>query len=367
MRSLSLGVFCGLVFLSLSAQARVKAETIYRVYDDGETRVESPKLDVSSKFMQDRATVRVGYAADIVTSSSSDVKSYGTRDKISDYRKEYDGTFSMELQDGSVGWTFINSTENDYRSNTIAFAGSRDFFEKNTTLFMSFAFGEDRIGRSTDKIDEYKAMTNQTYSLGLTQVFSKKSVGQLLYDFRVENGYMASPYRRARQKNADGTLRLLPENHPLTRNRNSIALKYNQYLDGPAISLASTLRTYFDSWGVLSGTLEERVGRRFGDRFDLALNLRFYYQKEASFYQDKYDDLGAFYTGNKTLANYTSLLVGIRPTYLILERLSAFAKAEYYTIDYKNHTNIGVASNLNDDKMLQVKAMVYGLGIEGEF
>ncbi len=79
---------------------------------------------------------------------------------------------------------------------------------------------------------------------------------QLLYDLRVENGYTASPYRKARLLRADGTLSAVPENHPRTRNRNTIAIKYNYFLKPLGLATSSSVRFYTDSWKVMSWTLE---------------------------------------------------------------------------------------------------------------
>ncbi|HEX4926341.1 MAG TPA: DUF3570 domain-containing protein [Bdellovibrionales bacterium] len=360
-----------LLLAASAARAKVDVSSLYRVYNDGVTKVESPHFDVSAKIMKDRGTISAGFAQDILTSASSDVKSYSTRSEISDKRTEFSGTFSMEVEDGQLGWSYIRSEENDYSSNIYAFAGTRDFFQKNTVLFMSFSYGEDRIWASRDPANK-KPMTHETYSLALTQVIDQKSIVQLLYDFRVESGYLSSPYRKARQNttcSAGGSGCVSPndENHPLTRNRHSLAAKYNFFYSPMKLAFANTFRLYFDSWAVASGTIEERITRKLGSAFDIALNLRYYYQKEASFYQDKYDDLGPFHTGNKTLSNYDTLLVGVRPTINFSEKLQLYAKMEYYTVGYKNHTDVGVLSDPSDDKALKITATVYGVGFEGQF
>lgn len=354
------------LLLSLSAEAKVDVSALYRIYDDGVTKVVSPHLDGSMKILNNRATVSLGFAQDLLTSASSDVKSYGTRAEIADKRTEFSGTYSMEVEDGQLGWSYIHSDENDYSSNIFAFAGTREFFQKNTVLFMSFAYGEDRIWASRDPSTK-KPMTNESYSFSLTQILDQNSLVQFLYDFRVESGYLSSPYRKARLQEASGGVAPIDENHPLTRNRHTLTAKYNYFFAPVRIALANTFRLYFDSWAVLSGTVEERVTRKLGKAFDIALNLRYYYQKEASFYQDKYTELGPFHTGNKSLASYDTILVGLRPTLNFSEDLLLYAKAEYYMIKYKNHTDVGVLGDPNDDKALSLKATVFGVGFEGKF
>jgi hypothetical protein len=364
MRPLLLSIL--LLLFGGTSFAKVDVSSLYRIYDDGNTKVESPHLDGSFTVLKDRATVSLGFAQDILTSSSSDVKSYSTRTQIADKRTEGAGTFSMEVEDGQLGWSYIRSEENDYSSNIYAFAGTREFFQKNTTLFMAFAYGEDRIWASSDPTNK-KPMTHETYSMSLTQVFDPKTIVQLLYDFRVENGFLSSPYRKARQETSPGVISVVDENHPLTRNRHTLTMKYNYFYSPYKTSLANTFRLYFDSWAVLSGTIEERATRKFNDRFELSMNFRYYYQKEANFYKDTYSDLGPFHSGNKTLANYDTILVGLRPTLNFSDDLQLYAKVEYYSISYKNHTDVGVLGDPSDNKALKVQAKVFGLGFEGRF
>ncbi len=355
-----------IVLAASGAGAETDVSALYRIYDDGVTKVTSPHLGVSSKIQNKRATVSLGFAQDLLTSASSDVKSYGTRVEIADKRTEFSGTYATEVEDGNLGWSYIHSEENDYSSNIYAFAGTRDFFQKNTVLFMSFAYGEDRIWASRDPSTK-KPMTHESYSLALTQILDQKSLVQVLYDFRVESGYLSSPYRKARLLEGSGAVTPIDENHPLTRNRHSVAGKYNFFYTPMKLAFANTVRFYYDSWSVISGTLEERVTKKLGSAFDVAVNLRYYYQLSANFYEDKYSTLGPFHTGNKSLATYDTILVGLRPTLHFGETLHLYAKAEYYSISYKNHTDVGVLGDPNDDKLLNLKATVFGVGIEGKF
>jgi hypothetical protein len=354
--------------IGTEAFAKVTASSLYRMYDDGDTKVNSPHLDVSATMFGDRVTLAAGFAQDIITSASSDVRSYSSKASISDTRTEGSATLSLQLDDGNVGWSFIRSQETDYKSNIFAFAGTREFFEKNTTLFTSFAYGEDRISTSKDP-ELNRPMTHSSYSLALSQLLGRASLIQFLVDARVESGYLASPYRQARKYNADGTGTVvgLPENHPLTRNRLSMALKYNLFLDFIKTSTATSLRAYADSWGVQSATLEERFSRELGSKIELAFNLRYYKQRQASFYKDIYTDLGPYFTGNKTLSNFDSYLVGLRPTYKFTEKLGLYFKYEYYKIKYENHTDLGRLNDRTDDKEATTTANIVGIGLEGEF
>jgi hypothetical protein len=191
---------------------------------------------------------------------------------------------------------------------------------------------------------------------------------QFAYDLRIESGYTASPYRKARVKSASGTIQPRPENHPRTRNRSAATVRYNYYMKGISTSTSTSFRAYYDSWAVKSATIETRISRNLTQRVSLALSLRYYYQMKAAFYEDIYDaDPGPFYTGNKTLATYYSYQVGLRPTFSLSENSSFFAKAEYYVQNFSDHTDIKKVADLSDDVKLKLTATVFGLGFNLRF
>jgi hypothetical protein len=357
------------IFVLFSASvslASVEAATAVRQYDDGKTQVTSPKIDLKGTFLGDRASVGAGYTMDVVSSASSDVTSYGSK-KISEKRQEVSADLGWLADGGSYSWSVVNSEENDYKSTTYGVGGTRELFEKNTVLGIGMGYGDDTILSSGNKTFK-KFMTNNAYSFSITQVLSKISVLQLLYDLRIESGYLASPYRKARLRQSSGTIVGVPENHPRTRNRNSFAIKYNYFVKDIDLSFASTVRFYYDSWGVTSGTLEERVTKNFSKTLSLALSLRYYSQLQASFYKDIYSsDPGPFYTGNKTLSTNTSYQLGLRPLISVSDEIKFYVKGEYYVQDFANHTDLGRLSDSSDDKKLKLEAFIVGAGIESKF
>ena len=231
---------------------------------------------------------------------------------------------------------------------------------------LAFSNGQDLIEATADPT-VHEAMNHQNYSLSLSHIFSRESMGQLVYDFRVENGFLSSPYRKAKVNNG-GNLTAIAENHPKTRNRNAIAVKYNRFLPKWKSSSATTYRYYFDSWGVQSHTIEERLTREVQKNLQVSLTVRYYTQVAARFYQDYYGATpGAFYTGNNTLAAYDSYMLGVRPAYEFNDHYSMYAKAEYFYQTFRNATDAGNIATLDDDKPLVIRATVVGLGLNAKF
>jgi len=375
MRTWLIRALLALIVVSITGElaqaAKVEASTLLRHYDDGDTTVTSPSIDVDTIFNNDKMKFSAGYASDILTSASSDVRTYGSRGvntKITDNRQEFSANFESAVPDGTMGLGYIQSDEKDYSSKIATFNGTREFFQKNTVVGLGFSSGYDVIGNAANPTFK-RPMNHQVYSLSLTQVLSRVDILQLLYDFRVESGFVQSPYRRAKILGPNGTVTGENENHPRTRNRHALAAKYNYFYQPLELSLATTYRIYFDSWEVRSHTFEERLSRTFGRRFDLSLILRLYTQSRASFYRDYYTDADQlpFKTGNTTLSSYNSYLVGVRPQYNFSDKFTIYAKYEYYLQTFKDASDAGQLNTTSDDKKLSTNAQVAGFGINLKF
>ena len=360
-----------LTFQASQALAVNEVNSVVRDYDDGETQVVSPSIDITGTAYHDQLKIGAGWAADIVSSASVDVRSFGSKgqnSRIGDRRVEYDFNAELTIPDGTLSAAYIQSDENDYHSKIVSAGGSREFFSKNTVLGFTFSNGQDSIEESGVPTF-HQAMNTQGYSISLTQILSRVSLINFLYDFRVESGYDASPYRRAIFIDSSGNATTQPENHPETRNRNAMAVKYNWFSESMRTAFSTTDRVYYDSWGVLSNTIEEKINHDFGKHFNMAFVLRWYTQQQASFYQPYYNSSspGVFWTGNKTLASYNSYLGGVRPTIRFTDDFSIYLKYEWYTDVYKNTVDPGDLSNVKDGKLVKIVANIYGLGMSAKF
>jgi len=359
-------IFFHMALLSCNARADNTFESMVREYSDGDgTTVTTPHVQMTSNINKDSVEIGAGYAEDIVTSASTDVRSWSSSGKISDTRREESVHTTFNLQDGSVTAAFVESDENDYHSHTYT---TRDFFEKNTTLDLGVSLGDNHIQHS--HVPSFDAvMQTENITVGVTQVLSPISIGQILYDFTIEDGYLSMPYRVARLFQPDGTVIGIAENSPDTRNRQSLAFKYNYYSRRLVSSFATSIRGYLDNWDVSSGTFEERWSKDYNKKISMSVNARAYYQSEANFYKDKYDpnNLPVFFTGNKTLSNYYTVLIGLRPTFHFGKQWDAYAKLEYYVEHFNNFTDVGNPLDPTDDKLYTLNAFVYGAGLSGKF
>jgi hypothetical protein len=343
----------------LGIAASTELGTSVRVYEDGQTTVISPHLEARTVFNKEQDTLTVAVASDIVTSSSSDVVTNSTG-SMSDERNEISMSMSHQVADGTLGFAYIRSEEHDWTSNGYSLSATKDFFEKNTVVGISLAVGDDNIRSSINPLfNEY--FNSNTYGLSLTQILNKFSAIQFLYDLRVEHGFLEGSYRSARVQSGN-SISLLSEKVPETRGRNTFAVKYNYYLDGRKLALNNTFRVYTDTWAVNSFTYKLVATKKHTGNFFVSYGFRIYSQTSANFYQDIYTDNPIFRTGNKTLADLSSLQFEIRPAWHLGKRRELYLKFEYFTQDFQNHTAIGDPTDLNDDYLLKLAAYVLGIG-----
>lgn len=360
-------IAANVTFFGSQSQAAVDASTVVRYYTDSQrTVVLSPSIDVGATFNEDRMKISAHVAQDILTSASSEVRTYASKGEISDFRNEYQVNFESQIPDGTLSVGVITSDESDYSSKMIVAGGTREFFTKNTVVAFGLASTDNKI-TATGNTSFAESMQAQLYSISLSQILSKNSLFQLIYDFRVENGYIASPYRRAKLI-AGGTISALNENHPRTRNRHAVGFKYNYYVNPLKMAFATSYRIYQDSWGVLSHTFEERVTLELSRKFETSFSARFYTQDKATFYQDYYtDNPGVFFSGNNTLATYISYGIGVRPAYNLTENTNLSLKLEYFAQNFTDATDAGQLSTRDDDKRLEISAFVIGFGLSAKF
>ena len=94
----------------------------------------------------------------------------------------------------------------------------------------------------------------------------------------------------------------LPETVPETRARHAVVVEWLHAL-GDDVGLSSHVRLARDSWGVLAATVGADLRAVMGD-WQLRVGYRFYIQRAADFFADKYmsaPDSYTYYTSDKEL------------------------------------------------------------------
>jgi hypothetical protein len=304
--------------------------------DNDHTTVVSPLVGISKDAWQG-GTLGASYVADVVSSASIDVVSNATH-QMNDLRNEVTGSITQKLKDTTLSGAYIYSSEHDYWSNNLAFSLSQDLFQKNTTLALGYALALNDVGRTGDQAF-HRSLQVHSLSGSWTQVLTKSTILQGSYTFGYLNGYMSSPYRFVRIDTPDASdiAFKIPENDPSVRIRHAFVVGFNQHV-GKDSSVQADYRLYFDSWGLISHTVQLRYFVNFGS-FTLRLRERFYYQKGADFFQTNYtsDHLQPYVTADRELSTFWSNVAGIKASWKlpVLHRaLEIELKADFFYFKY---------------------------------
>jgi hypothetical protein len=346
-----------LVALSGAARAEDSFVLKTQIYTDSDnTVVVSPLVGVSKDTWRG-GTVSAGYVSDIVTSASIDVVSNATK-RMSDVRNEVSLGVQQKVRDTTLNAGYIYSQENDYRSHVVTLGVAQDLFQRNTTLSAGYAVSLNDIYRTGDSAF-HRSLTVHTINAAWTQTLNRATIMQISYSFAGNFGYQASPYRFVRIENGDLTMTdfKVPETDPDQRFRHAFVAGLNRHL-GKDSSLQFDYRIYFDSWDIVSHTVQIRYFVKFGN-LTLRLRERFYYQGPAYFYREHYtvDTLQPFVTSDRELSTLLSNMLGVKISYAlpVLDRaLELEAKADvfyfkyfdYALLDYRVAANLGVGLNL---------------------
>ena len=100
-----------------------------------------------------------------------------------------------------------------------------------TTLSLSYAYGDDVVGRSDDP-DFMRENKRQQYAVGLTQIFTRNLITSLNFETITDEGFLNNPYRTVRYADATQPLGYAyePELYPRTRTSNALGVRARYFL-----------------------------------------------------------------------------------------------------------------------------------------
>ncbi len=237
---------------------------------------------------------------------------------------------------GLVSFGSSLSTEHDYNHMGLDAHVARDFNARNTTLSAGVEWSDDNVkpiggsplpftalSLNAGAIDGNRAKHVRDVLLGVTQVFTQHTLGQLNYSVSRSDGYLTDPYKVLSVVDAvTGDLAAGPdpgiglylyEQRPDTRDKQSLfgLLKHDfggNVLDG-------SLRFATDDWGVASQTFETHFRWNFDTDKFFEPHVRFYKQTAADFYHTVlFADapLPAYATADYRLGKFNAVTVGFK-------------------------------------------------------
>ncbi len=312
---------------------------------------------VATKF---GPSYRSSHAADVVTTAS-----------VHDVRNMARGEFALKGDNTSLTAGYAYSTENDYRSHSLHATARTDAFQHNTQFSLSYARNFDSV---CDRVQgeasptRWIALENSTgcftsdpnrttHAIGIDtfessweQSWTPILETQLTYTAELVDGFQGDPYRSViLGEGIKGQ-----EHEPSERAREALTARVALYLRGFKGAVRVSVRGYYDTWNIMSGTGEAELEKSLGESVRVLLRGRLYKQTGAIFWSDDYTGgepplgpRGQYWTGDRELSPFWSWLVGVRGVWVleprrrifgILESLKLAGSASVTSYSYDEYT-----------------------------
>lgn len=331
----------GLASASAAVLPEDRADVMYHYYDGGGVTVSGPAVLVR-KSAGDNVSVSGRYYVDTISSASIDVIT--TASPFHDKREELNVGVDLLHGNSLASVSVTSSKERDYQADTFGFNVAHDLFGGLTTLTLGFSDGRDVVERINTTFQE--DISRYNFRLGVSQVLTRSLVVGLSFEDVAEDGYLNSPYRKARVAGV-----YTPEVYPRTHDSQAIALRAVQGFElggrSPGLTARVDYRYYRDNWDMRSSTFGVALQRYFGDRWIGEMRGRYYQQSAASFYSDNFATPMTYMARDKELSTFHDYSLGIRITWMFLrQQFLFFDKAslnfahDHIWFDYRDFTDV---------------------------
>jgi hypothetical protein len=349
------------VFASVLPEDRT--DFLYHRYEGGGVVIDGPSVLVR-KSVGKSVSLSANYYVDMISSASIDVIT--TASPYEEERTQYSFTGDYLRGNTTLSAGYTNSTESDFDSETFSFAVSQDMFGQLTTLTLSYAFGDDIVGRSDDPTFS-RDNTRQHYGVGLTQILTRNMIAALNVEVITDEGFLNNPYRSVRYLDPGSSIgySFEPEVYPGTRTTNAIGIRTKYYLPYRA-ALEAQYRYFTDTWDIESHTASIAYTHPWRD-YVFTAKYRYHDQTGAHFFRDIFSRSEAtnFRGRDKELSPLTSSTIKFSATYNFLgdgwnfiEKGSVTFSYDHLMIDYDEFRDISTGAPLGSEPLYALKANI---------
>ena len=367
----SITVLALLISLPASASGGVlpddRGDVLYHRYEGGGVTIDGPSVLVRKKAGKSLSFVG-NYYLDMVSSASIDVIT--TASPYTEEREQWSVGMDYLRGNTTMSVNYVSSVESDFDASTYAFSVSEDMFGDLTTLTLSYAYGEDIVGRSDDP-GFRRENTRQHYGVGLTQILTRNLIAAVNFETVTDEGFLNNPYRSVRYLdpgNARG-FSFEPELYPETRTSNALGLRARYFLPYRA-ALEGEYRFYTDTWDIEAHTASLTYVHPWG-AFTFEGKFRYHDQTGAAFFRDIFPRSEAtnFRGRDKELSPLTSFTLRGKVSYEfidpnkgwgIFKRGSLNFSLDHLFVEYHEFRDI-TSGSLGQEALYELKANVYQL------
>ena len=364
------GLICAAMLVTFgTAHAGVlpedRADVLYHLYDGSGVEIDGPSILVRKQVGKSLSFVG-NYYVDMVSSASIDVIT--TASPYTEERKQW--SMGMDYLRGNttmrVGYT--SSEESDYDAATYNFSVSQDMFGALTTLTLSYALGDDLVGKSNDPTFE-RQLDKQIYGIGLTQILTKNLISTVNFETMTDEGYLNNPYRSVRYFDSGSALGYSYESelYPNTRTSNALGIRARYFLPYRA-AVEGEYRYFIDTWDVEGHTAAITYIHPWKD-FTFTGKFRYHDQTGAHFYSDLFSRAEAtnFRGRDKELSPLTSYTFKLKAAYTFLnenqswgflKKGSVTASIDMLHIDFHDFSDLTALAPIGEEPLYKLDADV---------
>ena len=370
-RKVSLVTLLG-VLLSGNVLASVlpddRSDVMYHRYEGGGVLIDGPSVLVRKKVGKNVSVVG-NYYIDYVSSASIDVVT--TASPYNEERTQWSLGVDYLRGNTTMRANYVSSVESDYDASTAAFSVSQDMFGQLTTLTLSYAYGDDTVGRSDDETFE-RFVKRQQYGVGLTQILTKNLITALNVQTTTEEGYLNNPYRQVRYLDPTAALGYSYEGelYPNTRTSNAVGIRARYFLPYRA-AIEAEYRYFIDTWDIESNTLSLTYIQPWRD-FTFKVKARYHDQTGASFYRDLFSrsEQTNFRARDKELSPLQSYVLTLKGSYKFIDenkgwgmfkKATVTAAIDMMRFEYEDFRDLRFRTGVGTEPMYELDAQVVQL------
>jgi hypothetical protein len=300
-----------------------RADIFYSDYKGGGMDITGESVLVRKKFSEN-FSVEANYFIDKVSGASIDVLSQAS--VIKDERKQKSLSFDYIHDKTQYNFSYTDSTERDYTSNTLHFSLSQDMFGDLTTVSLGFTDSRDKVGENDGKSFAPDVVwlghaESRSYQAGVSQIITKSLITGVTLEVITDQGYLANPYREIRFLDQSTPLgySFASQVYPNTHTSTAVEARAKYFLPYRAAASVS-YRYYSDTWAVHGNTIELGYTQPISNLWILEGRVRHYSQNHASFYSDLFTapEQQNFEARDQDLAAQTNNTFGVKATYAFL-------------------------------------------------
>lgn len=340
-----------------------RADLLYHRYEGGGVEIDGPSLLVRKKVGNSVSFVG-NYYVDMVSSASIDVVT--TASPYTEERTQWSLGMDYLRGNTTISTNYISSNESDFDATTYSISISQDMFGDLTTLSLSYALGDDVVGRSDDPTF-VRDNTRQHYGIGLTQIFTRNLITSIKVETITDEGYLNNPYRSVRYLDPVSAIGYSyePELYPSTRTTTAVGLRARYYLPYRA-AVQGEYRFFTDTWGVDANTAAISYIHPWRD-WTFEVKYRWHNQDGAHFYRDIFarSEATNFRGRDKELSALTSNSLRLKVSYSFLKDGWNFVdkgtvnfSIDMLSVDYDEFSDLTTGAVLGSEPLYTLDANV---------